>query len=307
MRAVDERAPLRFLRIGYQTEDWVAVFLKSYESGRTMQRVGPIPFIASNRFQAWLRSLNQAHWNVYVSVNAVRPNQRSRSRDAICAVRHVFLEADHDGPHLLASLAERRDLPPPSYLVQSSKNRVHVFWRVSGFVCQDVERLQKMLARELGTDPAATSCSQLTRFPGFRNHKYQPAPLITMMYGRLNRVYQPADFPVADCASARRNAAPVSDVAAKTRLERASRYLHALPPAIAGQHGDLHTFCVCCRLVRGFALDDDEALALLRRWNAGCQPPWSERELVDKISRARRYGREPIGGLLRIGGSPGSS
>ena len=61
MKAVDERAPLRFLRVGYESEDWVAVFLKSYESGRTMQRVGPIRFIASGRFQAWLRSLNQAH------------------------------------------------------------------------------------------------------------------------------------------------------------------------------------------------------------------------------------------------------
>ena len=36
-------------------------------------------------------------------------------------------------------------------------------------------------------------------------------------------------------------------------------------PAIAGHHGDLHTFRVCCRLARGFALDDDEALARPRR------------------------------------------
>ena len=298
MKAVDERAPLRFLRVGYESEDWVAVFLKSYESERTMQRVGPIRFIASGRFQAWLRSLNQAHWNVYVSVNAVAPNRRSRARDAIRAVRHVFLEADHDGPHVLASLAERPDLPPPSYLVQSSRNRVHVFWRVSGFVCDEVERLQKKLARELATDPAATSCSQLTRLPGFRNHKYEPAPLITMMYGRVNRVYAPADFPVSDALHARTNVGFVPDVPLQSRLERAGRYLQALPPAIAGRHGDLHTFCVCCRLVRGFALDDEDALMLLRRWNAQCQPPWSERELIDKIARARRYGREPMGGLL---------
>ena len=307
MKAVDERAPLRFLRVGYDADDWVAVFLKSYESGRTMQRVGPIPFISSSRFQAWLRMLNQSHWNVYVSVNAVSPNRRSRARDAIHAVRHVFLEADHEGPHVLASLAERRDLPPPSYLLQSSRSRVHVFWRVSGFVCNQVEGLQKELARELATDPAATSCSQLTRLPGFRNHKYQPAPLITMMYGRLDRVYAPADFPVSDITPARASVGTRVDVSAQTRLERASRYLQALPPAIAGQHGDVHTFCVCCRLVRGFALDDDDALMLLRRWNAGCQPPWSERELVDKIARARRYGREPIGGLLPSVGPPSRS
>ena len=42
----------------------------------------------------------------------------------------------------------------------------------------------------------------------------------------------------------------------------------------------------------------DDALKLLDDWNARCEPPWSERELIDKVRRARRYGREPIGGLL---------
>lgn len=81
--------------------------------------------------------------------------------------------------------------------------------------------------------------------------------------------------------------------------DRARQYASAVPPAVAGQHGDVHTFRVCCRIVRGFALRDDEALAVLREWNARCQPPWSDRDLIDKLSRARRYGREPMGGLLK--------
>ena len=298
MSVIDERAPHQFLRAGYEPDDWVAVFLKSYETGRTMQRIGPIPFIASSRFLAWLKLLNQARWNVYVSVNAVTPHRKSRAREAIRAIRHVFLEVDHDGPHVLCALADRRELPPPSYLLQSSRNRVHIFWRVCGFACDQVEALQKRLARELATDSAATSCSQLTRLPGFLNHKYEPAPLVVMMYGRVNRVYVPRDFPNTEPACTRTATVPAPDVPVHARLERASRYLEALPPAIAGRHGDLHTFCVCCRLVRGFALDDDDALMLLRRWNTRCLPPWSERELIDKISRARRYGREPVGGLL---------
>jgi hypothetical protein len=51
-------------------------------------------------------------------------------------------------------------------------------------------------------------------------------------------------------------------------------------------------------MVRGFALSDTDAFTLLVDWNARCEPPWSERELRDKVRRARRYGREPIGGLL---------
>jgi hypothetical protein len=81
-------------------------------------------------------------------------------------------------------------------------------------------------------------------------------------------------------------------------LERARRCLNAVPPAIAGNHGDVHTFRVCCWLVHLFGLDDADALVLLACWNARCQPPWSDDQLVAKLTRARRYGREPIAGLL---------
>ena len=72
----------------------------------------------------------------------------------------------------------------------------------------------------------------------------------------------------------------------------------AVPPAVSGQHGDVHTFRICCRLVRGFALSDSDAMTVLADWNARCQPPWTEGELTDKLRRARRYGREPMGMLL---------
>lgn len=45
-----------------------------------------------------------------------------------------------------------------------------------------------------------------------------------------------------------------------------TQYLDAPPPAIAGEHGDLHTFRVCCRLVRAFTFEDDEAMMLLTSW-----------------------------------------
>jgi len=49
----------------------------------------------------------------------------------------------------------------------------------------------------------------------------------------------------------------------------------------------------------GFALgDDDDALIVLAEWNLRCQPPWLENELRAKLEGARRYGREPVGGLL---------
>ena len=147
------------------------VFLKSYTTNETCQRVVPISRSRLAAFLAWLRSQNAAGWNIYCSVNAVRPNGRSRARAAIAAVRHVFLEADHEGPQFLASLA-RRDrssaaVVRPAHVPEPR----HVFWRVTGFDIAQVEVLQKQLARELQADTAATSCSQTTRLPGFLNHK----------------------------------------------------------------------------------------------------------------------------------------
>ena len=309
MRPVDHEAPLRFLRTAFQPDDWVAIFLKSYETGQVTQRVGPLEWVMHPRFQAWLRFKNSQRYNVYCGTNAIAPWKRSRTRESVGAVRHVFLEADRDGAGVLSRIAARTDLPEPSYVLHSSPNRVHVFWRVTGFERNQVEALQKQLADELDTDRAATPATQTTRLVGYKNHKYAPAHLVTIDYGRTDNVYTPTDFPIVPVARSamasdtsmppvRPLAEPARDGRLVDPVERARRYLACVPPAVAGEHGDVHTFRVCCRLARGFALEDDLALAVLAEWNSRCRPPWEEHELRDKLRRARRYGREPIAGLL---------
>jgi hypothetical protein len=297
---IDRDAPLRFLRTAFHADDWVAVLLKCHDTGGTAQRVGPLSLIASPQFQAWLRSQNARRFSVYVSVNAIRPQRKARTRDAIGEIRHVFLDADRDGQQVLTAIGARRDLPVPSYVLHSSPNRLHVLWRVSGFTREGVEALQKQLAKELRTDKAATSCAQVTRLPGFFNHKYRPAPMVDAQYVQSKRVFKPADFPAMDLPVLRMPSDQVSGrrVGGESVIERARRYLAVIPPAVAGQNGDVSTFRVCCRLVRGFALTDDEALRVLADWNRRCEPPWSEREMGAKLRSARRYGREPVGGLL---------
>lgn len=301
MSGIDRDAPLRFLRTAFLPDDRVAVFLKSYETGRVAQRVGTLSWVTNSRFQAWLRAKNAERFNIYVSVNAIARGRRARTRDAIGGVRHIFLDADHDAPKVLARLAARQDLPTPSYAIHSSPGRVHVLWRVSGFPMERVGALQMKLARELNTDPAATPITQMTRLPGFLNHKYpQPYPVVAEYISAAHR-YDAADFPDVEAAGkpmsmsprALRRGTPGADC-----VDRVRRYLERIPPAVSGEHGDLRTFRVCCRVVRGFALDDADALLALRDWNARCEPPWLERELIEKLRRAHQYGREPIGGLL---------
>ena len=296
---IDHGAAVDFVRTGFHPEDWMAVFVKSYKTGWVAQRVGPVSLVVSPRFQDWLRRANDVSANIYVSVNAVRAGQLTRTRRAIADVRHLFLDADLDAGAVLTAIGDRRDLPKPSYVVHSSPNRVQVLWRVAQFSVAAAESLQKQLARELDTDRAATAASQMMRLPGFVNHKYARPSLVTVEYRCWGRVLAPVHFPPVEEQKAVAIASATSPAVAPTRvIRRAEMYLDAVPPAIAGQHGDVHTFRVCCRLVRGFALSDSDALEVLRRWNRRCEPSWSDRELVQKLTRARRYGREPVGGLL---------
>lgn len=58
-------------------------------------------------------------------------------------------------------------------------------------------------------------------------------------------------------------------------------------PAISGQSGHDNTIRVASHLYHGLALPLELADALLRTYNTYCQPPWSEVELLHKITDAR--------------------
>jgi len=300
MSGVNHAAPARFFETAYEPEDWIAIVLKCFDRRGVAQRVGPVSWFRTERFQRWLRAMNSRKYSVFVSVNAITAGRCSRTREDIGAVRHLFLDADDDGVAVLSRVEARRDLPPPSYVLHTSPGHVHLFWRVTGFDRDLVERLQKQLARELGTDPAATPVTQTTRLPGFFNHKRMQPHLVAIEYRDVDVRYYPEDFPPVNVAATeprRIDQGERRDFGLPV-IDRARRYLASVPPAISGQHGDVHTFRICCRVTRGFALNEEQALHVLVEWNARCEPPWSEAELLDKLRRAARYGREPIGGAL---------
>lgn len=84
------------------------------------------------------------------------------------------------------------------------------------------------------------------------------------------------------------------------RLYRAARYVEGLSGAVSGQGGHDQTFDAACALVKGFDLTPEEAGPILRRWNQGCSPPWTDRELDHKLTQAdRKPDDKPRGYLFR--------
>lgn len=73
------------------------------------------------------------------------------------------------------------------------------------------------------------------------------------------------------------------------KIERASKYLAEIDPAISGSGGHDTTFRAACKLVIGFGLSPDEAFSmLLSEYNHRCLPPWTEKELRHKVDSAAK-------------------
>lgn len=79
-------------------------------------------------------------------------------------------------------------------------------------------------------------------------------------------------------------------------VERARRYLSAIPRPEIGQGSDQATLSAACRLVRGFGLTEADATSLLWEWTGG-RPGWTHEWVRRKVENAVRYGTETIGGL----------
>lgn len=81
-------------------------------------------------------------------------------------------------------------------------------------------------------------------------------------------------------------------------FDRARNYALRVPGAVSGSGGSTATFALANKLVRGFALSCDDALAIMLEWNKACSPPWSEAELVRKVDQAWKAGAHQVGDML---------
>ena len=84
---------------------------------------------------------------------------------------------------------------------------------------------------------------------------------------------------------------PTGDV-----VQRARRYLDAVPVPEIGQGSDHATLYAAARLARGFGLTEADATALLWDW-AGGRAGWTHEWVARKVRNALQYCTEPMGAL----------
>ena len=120
-----------FIRHNYCPDDRLAIVILNRKENFTYQRIVDAATAASPRFQRFLRYENASGADIYVSMNTLKPDAHTRTRADIAAIRHLYLDLDHDGAERLNQILTDPNLPTPNYVLDTSPGKHQVIWRVA--------------------------------------------------------------------------------------------------------------------------------------------------------------------------------
>src|SRR5712691_3533483 len=183
-----------YIRTNFNSSDRVAILVRNRNRGETVQRITTSARIVEPAFQEWLQHKNEKEaCDIYVGMNTLKPEARTRTKEDIQTIRHLYLDIDHDGPAALAKIQQSNLVPLPNYTVNTSPDKFQVVWRVENVSPEQAEVLQRAMARKFGGDPAATDSTRVLRLPGFLNRKYD-TEFQVQAEKHTDRVYHLQDF-----------------------------------------------------------------------------------------------------------------
>ena len=93
-----EATPTEYIRANFQPSDRIAVLVRNRERGEIIQRISTADRVAPPSFQDWMRYKNEKDaCDVYVGMNALKPQAHTRTKEDVLAIRHLYVDLDHDG------------------------------------------------------------------------------------------------------------------------------------------------------------------------------------------------------------------
>jgi hypothetical protein len=120
-----------------------------------------------------LSRLNDRGAGVFVMANEGDLNGRRAAN--VVAIRALFVDLD-DAPLTVLDASP----VPPHIVIESSPDRFHAYWRVTGCPVDSFSPLQKQLAERFGGDPKVCDLPRVMRLPGFYHRK--AAPFLTRIF-----------------------------------------------------------------------------------------------------------------------------
>jgi hypothetical protein len=192
----DSLSASEYILGNFKPSDRLAVLLRNRATEEVIQRIASAEKIAAPDFQQWLTERNQAGFDIYIGMNALKDGAYSRTKRDISEIRHVYLDLDYRAPEALKAIQNSQEVPTPNFVLDTSPGKYQVVWKVEGVTPQEAEDLQQRMAHEFGADIAATDASRVLRLPGFANRKYD-AECLVQVTKHSDKTYALRDFKVA--------------------------------------------------------------------------------------------------------------
>lgn len=187
-------APPDYIRANFEPSDRIAILVRNPKRGETTQRISTTAKVADTPFQEWMHYKNHRDGcDIYVGMNALKAMALTRTKHDILAIRHLYVDLDHDGSASLAAIEKSALVPAPNYVLNTSPDKYQVVWRVEDIDLAQAESLLHAIAREFDGDQAATDAARVLRLPGFMNKKYDQDFLVSAQQ-HSGRVYHVRDF-----------------------------------------------------------------------------------------------------------------
>src|SRR4030088_1698535 len=118
-----------YIRTNFHSSDRIAVLVRNGGTGETIQRIATAERIAGTSVQEWLQHKNEKEsCDIYIGMNTLKPEARTRTKEDIQAIRLLYLDVDHDGPEALARMQQSNLVPPPNFTISTSPDRFQVVW-----------------------------------------------------------------------------------------------------------------------------------------------------------------------------------
>ena len=183
-----------YVRASFPPSDRLAILVRNRKRGETIQRITSAAKITEPTFQDWLRFKNhQEFCDIYIGMNPLKAQARTRTKEDIQTIRHLYADFDHDGDASLASIEQSDLVPAPNYVLNTSPGKFQVVWKVEDVPSEQAEPMLRAIARQFGGDPASTDSTRVLRLPGFTNRKYD-SEFIVKAEQHSDRTYHLLDF-----------------------------------------------------------------------------------------------------------------
>jgi hypothetical protein len=120
----------------------------------------------------WLVGYNQAGYGIFCTISAL--DGHGRTLEHVSYARAHYIDLDHAGA-LEAYQAARAHIPTPSFGVQSSPGKFHLYWSINPYKDNDrFSAVQSRLATMYGGDVKVKDATRVMRVPGFYHCKQDP-------------------------------------------------------------------------------------------------------------------------------------